>query len=304
MSEGSGSFRISLVGIAIAAMFLGAGLANQEQKSCSGQPGSRTQDQPSIHCPAIAPAIYAVADAPPPDPNPARDEWRDEKDLQAQRKMAQWAFWMVWVSGAGVLVGGIGIIYLAMTYNEARKATTAAENTVKETRKIGEAQIRAYLAGSHGGFRITKEIVQADLIFRNEGQSPAIGGSAEISLVIWRKLESGMRETVTGEYCGGCLNDRQTIGAIAVSSGVSLKSEWYPAEEMKWTQLFAEISAPDTKFGIQFIVQFEWRDVFSQSSTVCAEFDMSGISDLTPAGGNLDARGTLQATNKNYTFPE
>lgn len=187
MSEGNGSFRIALVAIAVGAMFVGAGLANQNNQTCSGEPGSRTQDQPSIQCPAVAPAIYAVAQAPQPKPDPERDEWRYEKDLQAQRNMAHWAFWMVWVSLAGVGVGAVGIIYLAMTYNEARSATNAANETVRITRDIGYGQLRPYVGlrgiecvASIGGFQLQPH-------WKNFGQTPAVNAKCMIG---WGELSA------------------------------------------------------------------------------------------------------------------
>lgn len=299
MSDRRGGFRIAAIVIAIGSMFVLAALNNERYDCARYKDGAADPSQRPGSCvvsdrlPIAAPAQF-----------PRAPDQSYQGDLEAQQWMAWSAFLMVFVSITGVVLIALTLRETGQLLVATQNATDAANRTVDATKRIGEAQVRAYLAGFSGGFQIVKEKILVDLTFRNEGQSPAIGGSAEISFVIWRKLESGIRETLTGEYCGGCLNDRQTIGAIAVSSGVSLKSEWYPAEEMKWTQLFAEISAPDTKFGIQFIVQFEWRDVFSQSSSVCAEFDMSGITNLTPVGGSLDARGTLQANNKNYTFPE
>lgn len=53
--------------------------------------------------------------------------------------MAQWALWMVNLSALSILVGAVGIFFVFRTLKETRKGN-------KINRRIGEAQVRAYLA--------------------------------------------------------------------------------------------------------------------------------------------------------------
>lgn len=87
------------------------------------------------------------------EPEAGRNEWRAERDLEAQQEMARWAFWL-WAA----TIVGIGL--LAATLWETRKAaqaayemvgeakaTTAATNaSAVETRKSNEIARIAYMA--------------------------------------------------------------------------------------------------------------------------------------------------------------
>tara|TARA_R110001606_G_C15304711_1_gene642977 strand:+ start:423 stop:1241 length:819 start_codon:yes stop_codon:yes gene_type:complete len=73
-----------------------------------------------------------------PDQGSNRPEQRAEIDLQAQVSMARWAYWMLWVSAVGVIVGAIGIFYLAATLRAARQANEGF-------RWSAERQLRAYI---------------------------------------------------------------------------------------------------------------------------------------------------------------
>lgn len=64
---------------------------------------------------------------------------RAERDLSAQQEMARWAFYMLAVSSAGLVITAVGIYYVRDTLIETRKS-------VQVTREIGEAQVRAYLS--------------------------------------------------------------------------------------------------------------------------------------------------------------
>lgn len=86
------------------------------------------------------------------NPKSYREEWREEKDLQAQRDMSEWAFYMMVFSLGGVIVTAIGVVYIACTLRatraaveEARNMTRVAANTL---RLMSDAE-RAYVTMSH-----------------------------------------------------------------------------------------------------------------------------------------------------------
>src|SRR5512138_1686861 len=57
----------------------------------------------------VPPGVIAEGERSIPDHQAYREEWRSERDLEAQRDMAEWAFLMVVVSGLSVFVTSIGV---------------------------------------------------------------------------------------------------------------------------------------------------------------------------------------------------
>jgi hypothetical protein len=102
--------------------------------------------------------------------------------------MALWAFWMFVAATASVVLTFVGIILIGWTLyhtkraataavdmvDEAKATTRAADETVKVTRDIGQAQVRAYLhiTGIAFGVRSDRKIFVGVKI-KNVGQSPA-----------------------------------------------------------------------------------------------------------------------------------
>lgn len=95
------------------------------------------------------------------DPKSYREEWRSERDLEAQREMAQWTFWMVVASGASVVIAGAAVVLVYLT--------------LKDSRLSNEQQLRAYMSLTPGGIGYEQSnrtlIVYATQ--KNNGQTPA-----------------------------------------------------------------------------------------------------------------------------------
>lgn len=98
-----------------------------------------------------------------------------ERDLVAQQTMAFWTGWMAFASIIGVGIGGFGLFYLARTYGQAKLATEAANRTANEARRIGEAQVRAYISYSNASCTLHGDYASLELSFsvENSGASPA-----------------------------------------------------------------------------------------------------------------------------------
>lgn len=104
--------------------------------------------------------------------NPSREEQRAEQDLSAQREMADWAEGMLIVT----FVVGFGTVFAASA------AAWFALGTIRETRRIGEAQVRAYLTCVGGSYRIGQQLCVAHITLKNFGQSPARRATIRASL--------------------------------------------------------------------------------------------------------------------------
>jgi hypothetical protein len=104
------------------------------------------------------------------------DQSAEAYDLQAQQDMAKWALLMLIVTGVGVALIAMTVWQTRGVLREAKKTTSAANRTVDETKRIGDAQVRAYLG--IGGFELVNYIKGAKpkirFTIKNFGQTPAL----------------------------------------------------------------------------------------------------------------------------------
>jgi len=102
-------------------------------------------------------------------------------DLRAQQDMAEWAYSLLWVSIVSTFVTACGVIYVALTLNETRKATEAAAKAADAAVKandttllVGSNQARAYLT-----IRPPCAPIEGEAVFSyavsNSGTTPARG---------------------------------------------------------------------------------------------------------------------------------
>ena len=132
----------------------------------------------------VPPGVLAEGERSIPDPQSYREEWRSERNLEAQRDMAEWAFLMIVVSGLSVLVTGVGVVYVARTLEATRAAvkeaadgTAAAKAMVDLSRENATRELRAYLSVEPGGINQLRGTTDAvgHIIVRNVGKLPAQG---------------------------------------------------------------------------------------------------------------------------------
>lgn len=99
---------------------------------------------------------------------------RSEQDLQAQRDMSEWAWWLLIVSLGQVPIGLGGLFVLLVTIKQGREANNIAQRSVRY-------QIRPWVGVvldpklSNHQLSISKESASLSvaLLFQNHGQSPA-----------------------------------------------------------------------------------------------------------------------------------
>lgn len=99
----------------------------------------------------------------------ANDEHRASHDLTAQRSMARYAWWMIIITFGTLLTTGAGIYYL--------------RNTLIETRKIGQAQSRAYVAISEFKVSVSSAKIHIVCEIGNLGQTPSRKTEIRVHLV-------------------------------------------------------------------------------------------------------------------------
>jgi hypothetical protein len=101
----------------------------------------------------------------------SRNAQRSNYDLKAQQEMAVWAYSLLLLTIGGFVISVVGLAALFLSLAQTRTA-------IKDTRDIGEAQVRAYMSEKRtsigwldwevGGFTFMN-------IWQNTGQSPALG---------------------------------------------------------------------------------------------------------------------------------
>lgn len=113
----------------------------------------------------------------------SHDAQRSEKDLGAQRQMADWAFWVLIVSCAGTTITAIGTAFLAIQIKLTReavtdtgKATVAMEKQNDLATEAMQRQLRAYLGCIEIRAREFRPGKTPTFSFKikNAGQSPAV----------------------------------------------------------------------------------------------------------------------------------
>lgn len=102
----------------------------------------------------------------------SRKEYREEADLAAQLRMAASAENAFYVSLLSFFLLAATVIFAGLAWKAAERSVDAAKDTVEETRRIGEAQVRAYLNYSAPLFMLGNAL-QFHFKISNSGHSPA-----------------------------------------------------------------------------------------------------------------------------------
>lgn len=163
--------------ILVAAALAFAGLVNNYNETEASYQVAQNKYQETKR---VVPA-GGVAQGKYTDPKSYRDEWRAERDLEAQSEMARTSWWMTFFTGAG-------LILLAGTLFEAMRATAAANDAAaaaqrgnETAREIGEAQVRAYVTPESTQFSLSGSCPVLHFKLINTGNSPAFDVEATVS---------------------------------------------------------------------------------------------------------------------------
>ena len=236
----------------------------------------------------------------------AHETERNERDLEAQRIMALWTRTMgiAAVIGMGVGMFGLGLIFT--TFRETRRAADAAYGAVAETRRLGEAQTRAYLSAVKADFSHDPQprgkymIPKLDLVIHlaNSGQTPAINVSycCAARVVPWKDRDA----LPIFEECKGQTFITSIIPDNPVPVSVlcfGLMDIWLKYKE-EWIKV-----TEDTPFGafpmLMFYGAVFYEDVFGQRFRSTFVFLLEGVqpNGLPIAKNDLS---TVQAAVTNF----
>ena len=238
----------------------------------------------------------------------AEERLQASRDLNAQESMALWSMWMFIVAAASTVLTAVGIILIWRTLiytrdaaksaadavDEARNATAAAESSVLETRRIGEAQVRAYLSIISGTFRIADSAVLIKLNFANTGHSPNLNGQARISIVTQNtKYVPGSAEQLI------YFSQEEERWFPSIAPAGETEVEFMMNEKLFDPKALALLHSGDASVYCDCMVQ--WLDVFEEISTVDARAEQSS-NVRTESNGRIYREGTLKGIGASAIF--
>lgn len=174
-----------------------------------------------------------------------------EYDLTAQR-------WMSWFTGIIALLTGSGVLLIwgtlretGQVLDEARKTTKAANRTVDETRRIGEAQVRAYLSVERAEvvYCGPQALPSVELFVRNSGNSPASSVSLMVNIYdqftgagydAWNAPSQMPQLTQMNAFASISAGETKSVQVELLDLRLALKPDGEEFRKMKAVNLFAE----------------------------------------------------------------
>jgi hypothetical protein len=199
--------------------------------------------------------------------------------------MARWALLMLVISGVGVTVTAGGVYYVARTLDATRDAVKAANKTADEAKRIGEAQVRAYLSCQGAKYEISSDWVTCEVTIHNHGQSPAIW--SQISGQIVTRTKAAIRS-------GGGF----TRSELSSGRGPTIPAGGDGTMFMAWShgQIGEEAQTDLFRRGRHFDIRcrIEWLDVFDQKLALDFVLDPAGEGVMV---GTSMRRGSMKSTN-------
>jgi len=206
-----------------------------------------------------------------------RNEERAEYDLQAQQDMAVWALGMLFVSMFGLLATIVGVVYVALT--------------LRETRRIGEAQVRAYLSVESASYVAYPNLFEVTIVVKNSGNSPA-RQLKMLNDLSWNEPKVTIDDVVIGKH-GWQYHAASFISVIndipASGGGIGQCSFYRAVEDDIVDRIARRMKSP-----VWIRCALSWRDVFGKESAI--HLNLIGFRDRTDGGPNDEwkHKGELQ----------
>jgi len=189
----------------------------------------------------------------------------ETRDIEAQEGMAFWAQAMFWATIGTIFVAAIGVGYV--------------RNTVLENRRIGQAQVRAYLSCKSATYMAGKDGLTITPIIVNDGESPALKTwfTAYIDVQIHTPELTTNSRSKNFDYSGP-----------RISAGGSEEGEiYFNSPEHFGGREAAVIASGKGRFDV--FISLHWTDVFGQDNS--ADFQlMAGTEPMAPKGAARSMR--------------
>jgi hypothetical protein len=216
-------------------------------------------------------ATISGVKTPPPNVEPKRDEWRSERDLEAQWQMAQWAAISAIAALIGLVITGVGIIFVRQTLDATRAAVAESARAAEATHKAVQGD-RAWmsLAGLLALPVGDKDRIEDRIGFlfqvtwKNTGRSPAI----DCEILCGLSIVDGKAGPEAPLFDHSSMGKR-AFAHVPVGPGIESKSTTPPVNFATLRELF------DNKKRIVIYSRVQYFDVFSsQMRHTEATFDV------------------------------
>jgi hypothetical protein len=246
-------------------------------------------------------------------PKPVETDWKkvectepkghDEADLCEQRRMSQAAEKTVTLNAVQIALGVAGAVLVLFSLHYTRVATRAAitaakaaEDSVLISRKVGEAQVRAYLSCEGATYTVSDKWLACEARFRNHGQSPAI----------WTEITAGVVTRSVAALPDGTLglvfirSERTTGAGPAIAAGQVGTIFFIFSHEHMGGGAHKSIWSDHNTFDVRGWVN--WRDVFGeiQSQEFFLDEKRNASGALISEG---ERKGELTSYNKGSEHP-
>lgn len=195
-----------------------------------------------------------------------------------KNSMTDWL--MVGLTALATLLVWRTVIYTKGVLDEAKKATTAANRTVDETRRIGEAQVRAYLSITRAKCTIGEGKIEIPFRIKNNGQSPA--HQIKICAKLCTSNSLNQNGCNWGEH-----NDVGAAQLVAPNSEEQTAVVWY-IDKFKGDHAKA---IENSHSAITISVYITWLDVFGKKNS----------QSFTLSIDNIEVSLKYLKTHKNIT---
>jgi hypothetical protein len=209
----------------------------------------------------------------------SRSDQRAEYDLEAQRQMADWTLGVLGLSILTLGVSVFGIYYV--------------RQTLMETRRIGQAEVRAYVTCESARFEVTPMGLSVKPIFHNTGNSPTS------TMKIMAGLKAG--NTLSAIVDGRTLKfENELLGSAPSLASGEKRNGFISWHDERFEEAYINERGL-LHFGADAIVQ--WVDVFG--STCESEFSL-WIDEIDAPNEHafILYSGTMRATNSRFQVQE
>lgn len=275
----------------------------QQSEEQNGQRQTQADQNPPAN-PGPPFRVIIVEDQSKTDTRQASEERSEQRELQdltaqkgmneATKKMADYSIWQTILIAIGTSALLITLYLTRQANKAAMEGAKAAQLSVTETSRIGEAQVRAYLSGQHGRFEAYEGFLNITLVIVNTGQSPAYNVKIAANLTTpdidnvtdqpW--LQAGV---AMGGY-GACIA-AQTQEEFMLLFGLETVNPdiLKVIHEGRWFNVDSEIV---------------WEDVFGIRNQITAQIGESASEYVTNDRGFRYRGGSMKAGNRHKPHPD
>ncbi|WP_439476392.1 hypothetical protein [Brevundimonas sp.] len=199
---------------------------------------------------------------------------REQRDLEAQEAMALWSARMFWATAASVLLSGVGVVLIFLTFRESRRGAEAADLMAGEAAKSTLAAIKAAdiaeaaQKSNEKQMRAYVVVCQTDNVDLVAGQRPAVQYT-----MINRGVTPALDVRVF--VCGMEADDAHTAAikfrpkSGKIDLGAGQASAQTERSDVAVTQ--AQVDAlMQGRRGVVFAIYIRYRDIFGRTHRTIA----------------------------------